>query len=155
MYCQTLNFFPLAWHFCNKTCTRKLEKIQERALRFIYEDYSASYEELLQRINLPSLHIRRMRLLAFETFKILHDLSPDCLSDLVKFKNQSYNFRYTNVLQIPKVRTVSYGLNSFRYTSAILWNSLPANIKEESNFSQFKNLIGTWNGTDCPCNICK
>ena len=152
---SNFNFCPLAWHFCNKTCTRKLEKIQERALRFIYDDHTSSYESLLERINLPSLHVRRMRNLAMETFKILHDLSPPCLSDLVKFKNCTYNFRYKNVLEIPKVRTVSYGLNSFRYTSAVLWNSLPSEFRQESSFSQFKNLIQNWNGNNCPCNICK
>ena len=31
------------WHFCGEVNTKKVEQIQERALRFIYEDYSASY----------------------------------------------------------------------------------------------------------------
>ena len=31
----------------------KMEKIQERALRFIYEDYNSSYENLLQKSNYP------------------------------------------------------------------------------------------------------
>ena len=33
---SNFNFCPLAWHFCNKSNTSKLEKIQARALRFIY-----------------------------------------------------------------------------------------------------------------------
>jgi hypothetical protein len=37
-----------------------MEKIQERALRFIYEDYDSSYEDLLQKSKLPSLKIRRI-----------------------------------------------------------------------------------------------
>ena len=44
---SNFNFCPLAWHFCSKANTMKLEKIQERALRFIYEDYNSTYEELL------------------------------------------------------------------------------------------------------------
>ena len=32
---STFNFCPLAWHFCSITNMKKLEKIQERALRFI------------------------------------------------------------------------------------------------------------------------
>ena len=38
---SNFNFCPLAWHFCSKANAIKLEKIQERALRFIYEDYGA------------------------------------------------------------------------------------------------------------------
>jgi hypothetical protein len=59
---------PLAWHFCSKANTIKLEKIQERALRFIYEDYNSTYEELLHIAKVPSLQIRRMRTLKLAIF---------------------------------------------------------------------------------------
>jgi hypothetical protein len=49
-----------------------MEKFQERALWFIYEDYDSSYEDLLQKSKLPSLKIRRIRTIAIETFKIIH-----------------------------------------------------------------------------------
>jgi hypothetical protein len=48
-----LNFCPLAWHFCGESNTEKLEKIQERALRFIYNDSDSSYENLLEKSQLP------------------------------------------------------------------------------------------------------
>jgi hypothetical protein len=38
-----------------------MEKIQERALRFIYNDYVLNYEELLERSKMPSLKDRRLR----------------------------------------------------------------------------------------------
>jgi hypothetical protein len=41
------NLCPLVLHFCGEVNTNKVENIQERALRFIYEDYSITYEELL------------------------------------------------------------------------------------------------------------
>jgi histone acetyltransferase (RNA polymerase elongator complex component) len=31
-------------HFCSEKNTKTIEKIQERALRFIYEDYENTYE---------------------------------------------------------------------------------------------------------------
>jgi hypothetical protein len=40
---SNFNYCPLVWHFCGEVNTKKVEKIQERALRFIYEDYLASY----------------------------------------------------------------------------------------------------------------
>ena len=61
--------------------------MQERALRFVYEDYNSSYEELLQKANVPSLQIRRMRTMALETNKIINKLAPVCLHDLVHIKN--------------------------------------------------------------------
>ena len=40
-YCQTV------WHFCRSSDARKLERIQERALRTVYCDIKSTYEELL------------------------------------------------------------------------------------------------------------
>ena len=56
--------------------TKKIEKIQERALRFIYSEYSSSYESLLIKFQLPSLKVRRLRTIALESLKILNNLSP-------------------------------------------------------------------------------
>ena len=53
-----------------KKNTKKIEKIQERALRFIYRDYDSSYESLLLKSQLPSLKVRRLRAIALEAFKI-------------------------------------------------------------------------------------
>ena len=105
---SNFNFCPLAWHFCNKSNTSKLEKIQARALRFIYEDYESTYDELLEKAKVPSLKVRRMRTMAIECFKILNKLSPSCLHDLVVFKDCKYNFRYSNIVDIPRVRTSTY-----------------------------------------------
>jgi hypothetical protein len=62
---------------------------------------------------------------AIECFKILNKLSPSCLHDLVVFKDCKYDFRYSNIVDIPRVRTSIYGKNSFKYAAAVLWNDLP------------------------------
>ena len=148
------NLCPMAWHFCNKTSTAKMEKIQERALRFIYDDHDSNYEQLLHRACLPSLEIRRLRTMAIECFKIIHDLSPPCLSDLVSLRESTYSFRYTNILEIPRVKTVTYGKKSFRFAAPLLWNDLPENFRAQTNFLQFKSIITSWNGKVCKCSAC-
>ena len=127
--------FP--WSFVTQI---KMEKIQERALRFIYEDYESSCEDLLQKFKLPSLKIRRIRTIAIETFKII----------------QSYNFRSKNTAAVPRVRTTRYGLKSFRYIAAQIWNELPNHCRQESSFDQFRNIIQTWDpvGGSCRCSAC-
>ena len=87
--------------FLWKKNTKKIEKIQERALRFIYRDYDSSYESLLMKSQLPSLKVRRLRAIALEALKILNNLSPVYLNDLLTFKNLSYSFRYTQTVEIP------------------------------------------------------
>ena len=64
-----------------------MEKIQERALKFIYIENHPTYEELLVKSKLPSLKIRRIRTIAIETFKSINKETPQYLHDLVTLKN--------------------------------------------------------------------
>ena len=142
--------------FVLKVTLKTWKKIQERALRFVYDDFKSTYEELLNKANIPFLHIKKIRTMAVETFRILNDMSPPALSDLVRIRDcSSYNFSYQNVLQVPQVRTTKYGKKSFRFAAAVLWNSFPDNFRQVSSFNQFKALISYWSGKDCKCNLCR
>ena len=39
----------LVWHFCSKTSTDKMEKLEYRALRLVYSDFDRCYEDLLKK----------------------------------------------------------------------------------------------------------
>ena len=60
----------------------KLERIQFRCLRFVFNDFNSDYDSLLRRANLCTLTIQRLRLLATEVYKAVHNTGPDFLSDL-------------------------------------------------------------------------
>ena len=65
-----------------------------------------------------SLHIGRMKLMASEVFKILHNLSPSYIQDLVKEKVLRYDFRNKKQTDIPQVSSKRYGVKSFRFEAA-------------------------------------
>ena len=48
------------WHFCCVSDKQKLERVQERALRAVFNDKVAGYEELLRKADLPNLQSRRL-----------------------------------------------------------------------------------------------
>ena len=50
-----LIYCHLVWHFCRTSDTRRLERIQERGLRALFNDKHSSCEALLDRANLPAL----------------------------------------------------------------------------------------------------
>jgi hypothetical protein len=152
---SNFNYCPIVWHFCGETNTRKIEKIQERALWFIYEDYSSSYEDLLNKSRLPTLKIRRFRTIAIEAYKILNKKSPIYLNDLFVYKDSCYFFRKTNTVEVPQVRKTYHGLHSFRCAGATRWNELPNELRKVSSLSQFKSLINSWSGGSCRCGSCK
>ena len=96
----------------------------------VYNCYKSSYEELLTRANLPTLHLGRLRTIALETYKCINNSAPKYIRDLVNLKQSSYSFRFENTLQIPTVRTVAYRQKSFRFEAARVWNSLPNELRK-------------------------
>ena len=73
----------------------------------------------------------RMRTIALDTFKIVDNKCPLLIQELVVIKN--YNFRYVNTAEVPRLHTATYGMNSFRYEAARVWNSR-SQMRQEKRF---------------------
>ena len=58
---SNFNYCPLVWHFCSKKNLSKLERMQERGLRFVYRDYTISYEELLDQASGDGYHCKPVK----------------------------------------------------------------------------------------------
>ena len=41
---SNFNYCPLVWHFCSCKSSQKIENIQLRCLRIIYNDHSSDYQ---------------------------------------------------------------------------------------------------------------
>ena len=65
-----LTYFSTVWNFCKARDSRKLERVQERALRAIYCDSNSTYPELLERAKLPTLYNRRLQDIAILMYKV-------------------------------------------------------------------------------------
>ena len=97
------NYCPIVWHFCGTGSTRKIEKIQERAFRFLYNDMTSSYQLLLENHEEKTLHCRRLKALSCEVFKTMNDLNPCFMKEFFNAKESTYDFRdekYINFTQI-------------------------------------------------------
>ena len=141
---SNFNYCPVSWMFCGKTNLNKLEKLQERALRFVFHDATSPYETLLERGNFLSLSVYRVRCLAIEVFKCVHGNNPAYLNNLFKQSNLKYNLRDSSRLEQPKFYTFTYGLRSFRYYGSKLWNILPHWVKNTKDLNVFKKNITEW-----------
>jgi hypothetical protein len=153
---SNFSYCPVVWHACGAMNTKKLEKVQFSTLKFIFKDYSATYEELLARANLSSLELGRLRAIALEVFKAYNKLSPSYINSIFTQTNSRYNLRRRDNIQMMPNRTTRYGLHSFRHIGGQIWNSLPANVKVQTDFKTFKILIKTWkNNSNCQCTFCR
>ena len=72
------NYCSESWHHCGTRGCAKLEKISERALRFVTHDKSTKYETLLKHLNLLSQLNQRIVKMATGVYKAIHGykLSP-------------------------------------------------------------------------------
>ena len=151
---SNFNHCPIVWHFCNQSSASKMEKIQERALRFICDDFESPLPDLLQQNGVLPLHISRMKLMAGEVFKIINNIAPSYLHDLISLKSSPYDFRSEKQAQIPRANSTRYGLRSFRYEAARIWNSLPNELRLAESYPQFRRLLRAWDGLNCKCPSC-
>ena len=154
-----LTYCHLIWHFCKSSDKRKLERIQERALRVIYKSHSATYEELLRRADIPSLYNRRLQDITALMYKVKHGLVPYCVSELFVRKVSTHSLRNSDFV-LPRFETICYGKHSVRYLGPFLWSKLTDNQRDSPSLHVFINKIRKLNLADlltnnsnC-CNLC-
>ena len=113
--------------------------MQKRALRFLHNDYSSSYEELLKKSEKSTVNVSNFCSLCIEIFKTLNDINPSFMKDIFKLRmtDRPTREKYKPNLEIPKSNQVRFGTKSLRYLGSMLWNSLPCHIKSSENMEQF------------------
>jgi len=84
-----------------------------------------------------------MRTMALKTFKIVSKSSLEFIQNIIKIKENSYNFIYQNTVDVPRPRIIMYGKKGFGYKASTLRNSLPHHERSLSFFGQFKHFIST------------
>ena len=97
LYCAFIllyfDYCNQVWHHCRKRNTAKIEKVNEKALRYIFNDKSASYQDLLERIRLPSLETRRIQDMLLTINNTISDKAPPAIRDLITLhvRSSKYN----------------------------------------------------------------
>ena len=77
---SNFNYCPIVWYFTSRESINKMQKIQERALRFVLKDSTSDYNTLLSKCGVDSFRISSLKAMAVEINKILNDKSPEYLS---------------------------------------------------------------------------
>ena len=151
---SNFNFCPIVWHFSSITNMRQIDKIQERALRFLTGDHKSSYASLRKQLGIDCLYLKRMKDIVIEVYKTVNKINPDFMHDIFVTKDSTHDFRDGHKLCMPNFNTIQYGKMSFSYYGAHLWNLLPNHFKMSIDFPTFKKLIKEWDGPKCSCTSC-
>ena len=136
-----------------RTLNNRINHIYHRALRIVYKGKQSSFEELLQKDNSVSVHMKNLHYLVTEIFKVKNDLSLIIMKEVFNFQeNESYNLRSCIHLagrntHIADFRTDIIGPE--------LWKLITDKTKHDSTLSAFKAKIKSWTISSCPCRLCK
>ena len=148
------SYCPLIWMFCSIKMNRKINHIHERALRLVYNDYTSSFGELLEKDKSVCIHHRNIQYVAIEMYKVMNDLTPQFIKYIFQ-KTGEHPTRLGNTFVRRKVNTVYKGENSIRIFGPIVWNLLPEIFKSSITLADFKKAIKSWVPKNCPCRLCK
>ncbi len=138
-YCCTV------WDGLGETLSTKLQKLQNRAARVIMRSsYDTDASVLLDNLRWDNLSLRRQKLKLGLMFKTLKSNAPSYLQEFFSIRGTGYNLRNSEMrLNLLKPRT-NYLKRSFCYSGAILWNSLPQEIRKLQTQAKFKKAVNKY-----------
>ena len=128
-----------------KTDTKKIEKIQERGLRIVFQDTVSNYQDLLDKANLKNQEENRIQGILVEVFKALKGQTPVYIKELFVEKDTSYDLVRKDQLTLYHHRTKAYGIQTFSHQGARMWNKLDNSYKNCETAKDFKNGLSNFN----------
>ena len=82
------------WHFCNNTSAEKLEKENERAVRFVFWDKHSTYKEFLKLLGRRTQMGQRMSKILCSVFKPVNNKrKPEWVNLITRKKNMPWEER--------------------------------------------------------------
>ena len=100
--------------FHSRGVNNKISHLHERSPRIVDKDNISSFEDLLKKDRLFTIHQRNIQSLAIELFKVKGNLSNNIMCDTFQTRKVNYNLRsQTNFARIC-ANTNKFGLNSLR-----------------------------------------
>ena len=138
-YCSPL------WDNCGIVLKEKLQRFQNRAARVLTgASYDINSSELLERLNWKNLENRFKFNKVVLVYNILNNGTAPCLREFFPARSNNdndYHLRnYDTDLSLPKPKK-EFLKRSFRYSGAVLWNSLSTEAKSAHSIYCFKRLI--------------
>ena len=106
-----LSYCPLLCMFCNRTSTKKVNKMQERYLCLMTSNYEIRYNELANLTKEISQHQRCLNSPMTVVFKCLNGVSPDIMNDTLAVSKHQYNTQNYNLFVTDLSKTDRYDRN--------------------------------------------
>ena len=94
---SNFEYCPLVWYLSSSRPLRNIERLRESALRFLFNDHTSSYNELLSMSEKCTMIISHQRALCIEIFKTVKQLNQLFMQNIFKLRTPCYSLRNPNV----------------------------------------------------------
>ena len=102
------SYCPLVWMCHSRTLNARINRIHERSLRVVYNDYNCTFLELLNLDGSFTVHECNIQTLAIEIYRVINGISPEIMKEVFPLKsNLKYNSKY--IFESRNVHSVHYG----------------------------------------------
>ena len=147
-------YCPLIWMCHNRGLNNRINNIQKRALRIVYNDQTSSFNDLLVKDGSVTVHTRNIQLLATGIYKVINNISPEIMNEVFQLKEcTNYSSRFP--FKSHNVKTVAYGTETLSFLGPKIWSIVQEALKGIPSLKEFKKQIKLWRPDNCPCRICK
>ena len=139
-YCNSL------LHGISSALLSKLQKVQNNAARVItHTERHCHITPILKALYWLPIESRIHYKLLLYTYKALHELAPSYIIDLLPqhVRSKPLRSQVATQLMIPRTNTVTYGDRDFSHAAPVLWNSLPAPLRNTHELIAFKKALKT------------
>ena len=125
---------PLLWIFCSRISNNTINKLHERSIRIILNDYSSDFNMLLDNSNDICNHHRNIQALLTEVLKMQNGLAPPIMKSILNKRFNAYNIRNFQTFVTERKRTPWCCLENLGYRYPQLWSLLLESLKKNELF---------------------
>jgi len=128
------------WNPHRKKEINLIERVQRKFTKRLSICKNLNYNERLQKLDLDTLEIRRIKLDLYLVYKIIHHLVdiPEKFFKFSKLATRGHSLKIVHDSSSTNIRRYF-----FTVKLPFIWNSLPTNVVSSSNFLSFKNNLDT------------
>ena len=73
-FMSQFGYSPLVRMTHSRTLNKRINGLHKRSVSLVYQDYSSSFSELLEKERSVTIHHRNLKILAYEIFKVINNL---------------------------------------------------------------------------------
>lgn len=134
-----IDYVSTVWDGCSGAGLKRLNSLQRRAAKLVHPGKDISADQKLQELGILPLtsHLKFNK--AILMYKVIHKPCPEYMRNKFTILSDTDSRRGLE-FKYPPAR-IDFCKQSFAFSGAVLWNSLPKRVKEAGALSIFKNSL--------------